>query len=490
MNKYKANFLTACIASLISTTSTHASPWANPGDNSLRSDVEVLARYGLITGPVNNWPMAWKQITGNFYKADSINLPSYVSAALRRVKDKIPQTINVKAKTYISNEAEFFRGFEEKGRSKYSADVTLEYNLENTSFHLNSEYNNNGIGNGNINLDGSYLSQDLGNWSAYIGSVERWWGPGKETTTILGTNARPLPSIGIRRVEPKAFQTKWLSWIGPWSWDIFIAKLEKNRTISSPTFLGMKLGFEPIDNLEIGLARTLMLCGEGRACGIKQWTYGLIGFGDLDNTGPVSEQPGNQLAQIDLSYTFPVNEDVNIKIYAEGTAEDISIVLPFQYARLAGASLYSPLGQNGDQLRLTAEYSDTTGSRAWFFGEHRKGTLYNHFIYTDGYRYFDRVIGHSLDSNSRYVSIKATITKVDGLEYSIEYKNIEINSENNNRNKLSFSREKINSLSANVTVLTEFGKIQLDGRIMDNEINTPLENEVNFRAGLIWEIGF
>lgn len=490
MNKNTLTSLAACLVYIFCFSNSHASPWANPGDSSLRSDVEVLARYGLITGPVNNWPMSWKQITGNFYQADSMNLPPFVAAALMRVKDKIPKTTNVIAKAYISNEAEFFRGFEEKGRSKYSADVTLEYNLESTSFHLNGEYNNNGSGTSDVKLDGSYLSQDAGNWSAYIGAVNRWWGPGRETTTLLGTNARPMPSIGIRRIEPKAFQTKWLSWMGPWSWDIFVAKMEENRTISSSVFVGMKLGFEPIENFEVGIARALMLCGDGRSCGFKQWTHGLIGFGDLDNTGPIAEQPGNQLAQIDLSYTFSLNKDKNLKLYAEGTAEDIHIVLPFQYARLIGISLYGPFSGNGDQFRLTAEYSDTTGSRAWFAGPHRKGTIYNHFIYTSGYRYFGRVIGHTLDSNSRYVSIKATVAKVEGLEYSVEYRNILVNSENNDRNQFSSTRERINSFSANLTVLTNFGKIQMDGRIMDNEINTPLENKVNFRAGLVWEIGF
>ena len=29
-----------------------------------------------------------------------------------------------------------------------------------------------------IQLDGSYISARLGNWSASLGQVERWWGPG------------------------------------------------------------------------------------------------------------------------------------------------------------------------------------------------------------------------------------------------------------------------------------------------------------------------
>ena len=465
----------------------YASPWAGPGDTQLRSDVEVLAGFGLISGPTNNWPMSWKQITGNFYKADGMDLPSYVRAALRRVKDKVPNEINVKAKAYYTSEVDFFRGFGDTARGEGEIESTLEYNLENTSVNLNARYDSNRE---SLNLDGSYISQEIGNWSAYVGSVERWWGPGKETTTLISTNARPIPSIGIRRVEPKAFETKWLSWIGPWQGDIFISKLEKNRHIASPVFIGMKLAFEPVNNLEIGLARSLMLCGEGRVCNFKSWVNGLVGFGDLDNIGPSELQPGNQLAQIDVSYSFKAGENVNAKIYAEGSAEDLLVVLPYTYSRILGASFYGPIGENGDAWRVTAEASDTTGSLAWLYGEHRRGIMYNHGVYRDGYRYFDKVIGHSLDSNSIYYSLEAVITRSNGWELGFKYQNIVVNTDDNDRNRLSLSRERINSFNVNVIAITELGKIKLDARVMDNNINTPLEDKFNIRGAINWEIGF
>lgn len=486
MKKYKRILLSSLMTYSITLTPTVSSPWANPGDSSLRSDVELLSQYGLITGPVNNWPMSWKQITRDFHKAESANLPIFVERALERVNNKAPNNINVRAKAFYTNQVQFFRGFEEETRGETEIEGSFEFNLENTSVHIEGRYNDVN----NFNLDGSYLSHEIGNWSAYIGSVDRWWGPGQETSTLLSTNARPLPSIGIRRVTPKPFKTKLLSWMGPWSWDIFVAKMEKDRSISSPVFMGMKLGFEPIENFEVGLARTLMLCGEGRACGFKQWTHGLIGFGDLDNIGPVAEQPGNQLAQIDLSYTFSLSEDVSVKLYAEGTAEDISIVAPFIYSRLVGATFHGPYGADGSQWKISAEASDTTGSKAWFFGKHRKGTLYNHFIYNTGYRYYDNVIGHALDSNSVYYSLKATILEASGFEYSIKYQNILVNTEEDFKNFLSASRERINSLSIHIARQTPIGKFRLDGRIMDNEINTPLEDQVNFRGGISWEVTY
>ena len=347
MKRYKNTFLVICLVTLFPVTITQASPWANPGDGSLRSDVEILAQYGLISGPINNWPMSWKQITRNLHKADEMVLPSYVNVALMRVKEKIPDKVNVKAKLYYTNKVDYFRGFQDSSRGKAEIESSVEFNLDDTSVHINASYNDNE----DFNLDGSYLSHDFGNWSTYIGSVERWWGPGRETTTLLSTNARPMPSIGIRRVESTPFKSKWLSWMGEWSGEIFISKMDQNRHISEPIFVGMKLAFEPIKNFEVGLARTLMLCGQGRPCGLKQWSHSLIAVGDLDNFGDTQDdvlnQPGNQLAQLDLSYSFTLKENINVKLYAEGTAEDIVVVAPYTYSRILGASFYGPIGNQG-----------------------------------------------------------------------------------------------------------------------------------------------
>lgn len=467
-----------------------ASPWANPGDVRLRSDVEVLSQYGLISGPVNTWPISWSQITSNLYKSDGMILPSYVQAALNRVKKKIPSQVNAQTRASYVNNVEFFRGFENTSRQEKELQAELELNLEQTSFHVEVQYGDDE----ELKLDGSYMSQNFGNWSTYVGSVQRWWGPGRETTTLLSTNARPMPSIGIRRIHSKPFGAKWLNWMGPWQFDFFLSKMDKDRFVPSPMFIGMKFSFEPIENFEIGLARTLMMCGEGRVCSLETWMQGLIGFGDLDNIGTIETQPGNQLAQLDLSYSFSWKDNVNVKLYAEGTAEDLIVVLPYTYSRLIGVSFYGPYGSNGDSWRITAEYSDTTGSLAWLYGEHRKGIMYNHHIYRDGYRYQDKVIGHSLDSDSNYFSIKATLVKSRIWELSLNYQNMLINSENisvgQTKNHLSASRESINRLKANITANTEFGKFHLDGKVMDNDINTPFENDFNFSIGMGWEYEF
>jgi len=465
---------------------SHSSPWANPGDESLRSDVELLASYGLISGPLDHWPLSWKQITSGFYKADSTDLPIFVMRALERVKSKIPNNVNVRAKAFYTNQVQFFRGFEDETRGETEIEGGFEFNLENTSVHIEGRYNDVN----NFNLDGSYLSHEIGNWSAYIGSVDRWWGPGQETTTLLSTNARPMPSIGIRRVTPKSFKTKWLSWMGPWDAEIFVSKMDKDRDIPEPIFVGMRLNIKPIENLEFGFARTLMMCGQGRVCNFKSWLNGLIAIGDLDNIGTSATQPGNQLAMLSASYKISIKENMKLKLYLEGTAEDIVVVVPYTYSRLFGATLSDQIGDKGDSYSVTAEISDTVGSLAWFLGEQRKGIMYNHFIYQSGYRYFNRVIGHSLDSNSQYISLKGALIKANGFEYSLKYQNVLINTESDSKNLLSDSRERINSIFFNLKAPTSIGIFQLELGLLDNFINTPNENKADIRTAINWEIKY
>ena len=43
-------------------TAASGAPQAQPGDVGLRHDIQVLADYGAITGPVTTWPIAWDAV--------------------------------------------------------------------------------------------------------------------------------------------------------------------------------------------------------------------------------------------------------------------------------------------------------------------------------------------------------------------------------------------------------------------------------------------
>ncbi|WP_339862395.1 capsule assembly Wzi family protein [Paremcibacter congregatus] len=490
VKKYGGVFAGAIFSLSMLSTAVQASPWAAVGDMQLRNDVEVLARHGVIAGPVNTWPISWKQITRGLSRTGEMDLPAYVRLAAMRVKEKIPGEFRAAAHLQLTNNPAIVRGFAKTARNDLDVSATFEYNNDNsgTTVHLEGGYRK-GDGEDYAHLDGSYLSQDWGNWSVYAGAFDRWWGPGRESTLILSNNARPMPSVGLRRIEPKAFESKWLSWIGPWQWDMFVAKMEEDRHIPNALVAGMRLSFEPIENFEVGLSRTMQLCGDGRPCGFNIWTRALISVGDLDNTGTANE-PGNQLASIDLAYSMAVGERTSLKLYAEGTAEDQNVVLPFQFAKLIGASLYGPYGDDGASWRLTTEYSDTTSRHAWLFGKQRYNVIYRHFIYGTGYRYKTRSIGHSLDNDSRLLSVVTQYQSPNGWEYTAKYHHVKINIDGKGGNSVSLPNETMDIFEASMQGDAGVGNFKVIFRHTNDGIPALGHQEAFRSVGVNWLLSY
>jgi hypothetical protein len=66
-------------------------------------------------------------------------------------------------------------------------------------------------------------------------------------------------------------RSKWLSWIGPWSFHSFIGRMEEERTVPNPYLWGIRVDVNPtiLDGLEIGMFRMMQLGGEGRPGGLS-----------------------------------------------------------------------------------------------------------------------------------------------------------------------------------------------------------------------------
>ena len=105
---------------------------------------------------------------------------------------------------------------------------------------------------------------------------------------MLSTNAAPISGISIERNFSDPFESKLLNWIGPWDFSLILGDLEHSRTQSDTLFFGMRVGLRPLTNLEIGLSKTSLFCGENRNCDLTSFSdmlldksnsvYNLTGF--------------------------------------------------------------------------------------------------------------------------------------------------------------------------------------------------------------------
>ncbi|MDX1802184.1 MAG: capsule assembly Wzi family protein, partial [Marinobacter sp.] len=196
------------------------------------------------------------------------------------------------------------RGFDRTSLAEADVAMNFQWQGENWALGLKPSYAYQPDDDKELRLDGSYLAATAGNWVFGAGAIDRWWGPGWQSSLILSNNARPVPAVWLNRRNPAAPESEWLNWIGPWQLTLLAGQLESERKISKPKLLGMRLTLRPIDGLDIGFSRMLLFGGEGRPEGASTLWDALIG---RDNSQDGAENdPGNQLGSVDIRYGFAI----------------------------------------------------------------------------------------------------------------------------------------------------------------------------------------
>ncbi|MEE2729666.1 MAG: capsule assembly Wzi family protein [Pseudomonadota bacterium] len=407
-----------------------AGPWINPGDETLRHHIQVLSDARVIRVPVTTWPLMWSGIKSDLESADTSQLSngqlmslSYVRFALRRdTSDDVRLTFT----GGLRQDPNLFTNFADSQRDPLETTLSADWMGKHLAGQLSVSYTDDVNGDPDAKLDGSYLSAILGNWAFTAGAQERWWGPGWQNSLILGTNARPAPSIGIQRNHSYAFDTPWLSWIGPWHLETFMAQLENDRYVSDALLWGLRITFRPFDALEVGLTRTAQWGGEGRPQDWGTFTDLLLG---KDNRGDddidESNEPGNQLGGIDWRLSGTVLDDVGVGFYGQWIGEDETNSQPTAFVMLMGLDV-SVLA-NQTQHRAYLEYSDTLAEG--FKPDHpgKKNYAYEHGIYRSGYRYRNRTIGSSVDNDSRILTLAHDMFILDDMQFGWSASYIKLN---------------------------------------------------------------
>ncbi|MBI5192838.1 MAG: capsule assembly Wzi family protein [Nitrospirae bacterium] len=244
-----------------------------------------------------------------------------------------------------------------------------------------------------------------------FGNVPLWWGQGYNGSLVLTDNIEPLTMIRFYKEAPFEFTLPLPLSLSPasvplplgesvrvrglmrFSYDFFVSRLEHDRELPGPVFWGLRIGFKPIPSWEIGMARTAMFGGGKRPVTLKTITNSITGIGE--NT---PKEAGNQIGGFDTNFRGHIRQQP-FNIYAELYGEDEAGSLPSKYAYLAGLYLPDIAGLSGNTLRV--EYADSNlrakkEPRIW----------YTHHVYTDGYTYKGRIMGHGMGTDANDFIIK------------------------------------------------------------------------------------
>jgi hypothetical protein len=395
-----------------------AAPWAEVGDAQLRSDIETLAMAGVIDNLTTQWPVPWSRILERLAVSGALTgQPSWVVDAAQRIRSQAagqmtPDTSSFSAYFDATNAPEVVRGFDALGRQNVQTQGTLSWNGETTFIQLSAgAQSHDHFDTQSVLLDGTYIAKQFAGAAIYAGYMTHWWGPGWISALSLSNNARPIPQIGISRIDSSPFKTKWLSWMGPWQAEFFVGVLDGDQIPTHTLVDGLRFNFSPAPGLDIGVERMDEACGRGHPCNPANYF-------DLQNNDAHPSKTNDQ-GDFDLKYSRNFG-GVALSAYLQVMNEDSNPFYHSGTSHLFGLTGWVPFGPT--RVRITAEFTDTIPTQQIFsFGDYFYGFAYNDYKYPGGMRYRDRALGFSLDTDSKLATLQASWLGPHAVTWTLTY---------------------------------------------------------------------
>jgi hypothetical protein len=244
-----------------------------------------------------------------------------------------------------------------------------------------------------------------------VGRQSLWWGPGRHGSLLLSNNAEPLDMV--RLTNPSPLRLPWLfKYLGPFRFDLFASRLGEDRAVPEPYLGGLRINFKPAYWLELGATRTVMFGGKGQPDIDASDFLTILGGENLSG----AEDTSNSIAGVDARLIFPLLWSA--EIYGELAGEDEADALglfPFFTKKSYLLGIYLPQIEPSGRFSLRVEYADTTqlGGGSPVF--------YRHGIYTSGYLYEDRIMGHHVGSDATDLSLELRADWSERLSFSLGF---------------------------------------------------------------------
>lgn len=379
-----------------------------PFDAVLRDDIAWLVDRGVLSLPLSTWPMPTRMLEAALDQPATTGLTPADADALERVRRALRRSapgLDIGLRVDSARHPALDAGDDPRGAAE--AAVTLRASDAGSGdlrwgaqLRLVAMADPLASSDRTVSLAGSYVALDLPAVQILLGEVDRWWGPGRYSSTILSNAAPPVPAVVLRRHRDTAPGWAGLRWVGPWGYELSFGQLRDYQPAETRT-LGMRVYARPLDGLEIGLARRIQWGGEGRPDGAGAFVDALLARTNVGDDERAAD-PSNELAGIDLRMSGAGPGGSAWVGHAQLIGEDEAGKLPSRRIATAGAQLKHPW--NGGRLAWSVEASDTTLSREFGIGDTRDAApAYRHSSYLDGYYHQGLPIGAAIGGGGRIV---------------------------------------------------------------------------------------
>ena len=366
----------------------------------IRTDLNWLNQQGVIQISTSTWPMSGDEIQR------ALSAAKVVNNTQQKVIDSIQNALKVDNQTAKlglfaeTDQKNVPQAFGDDQKAQYVGSLEFNAGGENwdAKIRVNGEKDPQ-IDNGNdVNVEGSYLAGKLFNQWLIAGQIPTYWGPGHDGSLIRGDASRPVYGFTAQRAEQKAFESKWLSWIGPWQYQAFAGQLDDYKSVPDAKLLGFRLTAQPLPYLELGASRVIQWGGEGRS---ESWDSLWDAISGNDNVYGDQENPSNQIAGFDGRLNLQQWTNTPLSLYGQYVGEDEAGLLPSKKLYLAGVDYSSAYKDMPFQLYAEWANTETNGDA--------KGLSYNHHIYKDGYYQHGFSLGHAMGGDGEMISVGGDI---------------------------------------------------------------------------------
>jgi len=370
-------------------------------DANLRTDLNWLNQQGVIQISTSTWPLSGNEIQRALSQAKVSNntQQKVINSVLNALQaDNETVKLGLHAATDLKTIPQTFA---DNQKSQYQAAV--EFNAGGESWDAKLRVNGEKdplINHGHdANVEGSYIAGKFWNQWVVAGQIPTYWGPGHDGSLIRGDASRPVYGVTAQRAVQNAFETKWLSWIGPWQYQAFAGQLDDYKAVPDAKLIGLRLTAHPFPALEIGASRAIQWGGDGRSESLSSLWDAFTGTKDNGGTGKAD--PSNQIAGFDGRLSLQPLLDVPVSLYGQFVGEDEAGGLPAKYMYLGGVDFSS--SYNNMPYQLYAEWADTRTN-----GEIRS-ISYTHTTYKDGYYQHGFPLGHGIGGDGQIYSVGGDI---------------------------------------------------------------------------------
>ena len=371
----------------------------------LRTDLNWLNQQGVIQISTSTWPLSGDEIQRalSTAKIENTAQQKVINSVMANLE---AENTSIKLALFAETDPQNIpQKFADEQKSQYQA--ALELNAGGAQWDARLRVNAEKdpiIDNGHdVNVEGSYIAGKLWNQWLIAGQIPTYWGPGHEGSLIRGDASRPVYGFTMQRAEQQAFETKWLSWIGPWQYQAFAGQLDDYEAVPDTNILGLRLTAQPLPYLELGASRTFQIDGQGQPDSLKAYWNAFIGKDNAcDDNGCTGEgNASNQIAGFDARLNLQQWFKVPLSLYGQFVGEDEAGLLPSKKMYLAGID-YSSQFKNMP-FQIYTEWADTRTN-----GE-VQGISYNHHIYTDGYYQHGFPLGYAMGGDGQMYSLGGDI---------------------------------------------------------------------------------